>query len=311
MAFEHQPVLKRQVVELLQPERCRRMIDGTVGGGGHAEALLEAAPPDAELLGIDRDDDALAAAAKRLARFGNRVHLHRGAYGESLAAAAAALNWDSVDAVLLDIGVSSHQINTADRGFAHRLDGPLDMRMDRRSRTTAATVLNTASAEQLERIFREYGEEPRARQLARAVVDRREQQPWERTRELAELVERVAGRAYDRGLPAATRVFQALRIRVNGELDELAAGLEAAVALLRPGGRLAVISFHSLEDRMVKEFVRGRAVECICPPDFPVCVCRHRATLRPVTRKPATADETELTENRRAAPAKLRVAEKR
>ncbi len=309
MTFEHQPVLLQEVLDLLEPACCHHIVDGTVGGGGHAAALLAAAPADAELLGLDRDDAALAAAAVRLAPFGQRAHLARCRYSR-LEDAADELGWEHVDAVLLDIGISSHQIDSAARGFAHRLDGPLDMRMDRRERTTAATLLNQASAEELERIFRTFGEEPRARQVARAVVERRAERPWERTGELAELVLRVAGRPHERGLPAATRVFQALRIAVNGELDELAAGLRAALELLRPGGRLAVICFHSLEDRMVKEFFREQAAPCVCPPDFPICACGRVATLRQVTRKPVTAGAAELDVNRRAASAKLRVAEK-
>ncbi|MFA4944168.1 MAG: 16S rRNA (cytosine(1402)-N(4))-methyltransferase RsmH [Lentisphaeria bacterium] len=309
--FEHIPVLLQPVLELLRPEGCRRLVDGTLGGAGHAAALLAAAPADAELLGSDRDDAALAAARARLAPFAPRVHLVRGSYAQ-MAEFAAALGWEdaTVDAILLDLGVSSPQIDTPDRGFAHRFDGPLDMRMDRRQRLTAATLLNHTPEAELARIFREYGEEPQARRLAHAIVERRERQPWERTAELAALVGKVAGRPFQRGLPAATRVFQALRIAVNGELAELRAGLAAALRLLRPGGRLAVISFHSLEDRIVKEFIRHEALSCVCPPGLPVCVCQKQATLRPVTKKPVTAAAAELAANRRAAPAKLRVAER-
>lgn len=308
MSFRHEPVLLAQVREFLALPTAKRFIDGTVGSGGHAAALLEAVP-ESELLGIDRDEDALAAAAERLAPFGDRVRLQRGRFSE-MTALAAGLGWDAADAILLDLGVSSHQIDTAARGFAHRLDGPLDMRMDRRTRVTAATLLNETDEAELARLFRAYGEEPRARQIAREIVRRRQSRPWERTRELAELIEAVAGRPFQRGLPAATRCFQALRIAVNDELGELAAGLEAAVTLLRNRGRVGVISFHSLEDRLVKHFFRDEAVDCTCPPKLPVCVCGHRARLRVLTRKPTGAEETEKAANPRSAPARFRVAER-
>jgi 16S rRNA (cytosine1402-N4)-methyltransferase len=311
MSFSHEPVLLRQVVEWMNPAAGRRFVDGTVGGGGHSAAILEKAPADAELLGIDRDDEALAAAKAKLAGFGQRVRLVRSPYSR-MAEIAEELGWDegSVDGILLDLGISSHQIDTPDRGFAHRFDGPLDMRMDRRSPTTAATLLNRAPLEELTRIFREYGEEPKAFRLAQAVVARRAERPWERTGELAELAQKVVGRPFERGLPAATRCFQALRIAVNGELEELEKGLEEAVALLRPGGRLAVISFHSLEDRRVKHFFRDEALSCVCPPGLPICVCHKTPRLKVLTKHPVDADETEIESNRRSACAHLRVAER-
>lgn len=308
MTFTHEPVLVREIVELLAPGPARRLVDGTVGGGGHAAALLTAAP-DAELLGLDRDDEALAAASQRLAAFGTRVRLVRGRFGD-LAELAAAAGWPQVDRILLDLGVSSHQIDTAERGFAHRLNGPLDMRMDRRGRVTAAMLLNESTEMELAQIFSDFGEEPQARRIARAVVQRRQERPWERTAEFATLVTQLYGRAPTRGLPAATRCFQGLRIAVNGELDQLTAGLNAALGLLRPGGRVAVISFHSLEDRQVKTFFRHEAATCVCPPGLPECRCGKQARLRLVTRKPVQAGPEELAQNRRAGPAKLRVAEK-
>jgi 16S rRNA (cytosine1402-N4)-methyltransferase len=308
MTFTHTPVLLAEVLGLLAVPGVRRLIDGTVGGGGHAAALLEALP-ECELLGLDRDDAALAAAAQRLAPFGARVRLERGRFG-GLAAAAAAAGWEQVDAVLLDVGVSSHQLDTPERGFAHRLDGPLDMRMDRRAPLTAAVLLNRSEEQELERIFREFGEEPCARRLARAVVARRAERPWERTQELARLVTATLGRTHERGLPAATRCFQALRIAVNEELEELAQGLAAGIGLLRPGGRIAVISFHSLEDRLVKQRFRFEATACLCPPKLPVCRCGHRPRLRLLTRHPLRPGEAELAVNPRAAPARLRAAER-
>jgi 16S rRNA (cytosine1402-N4)-methyltransferase len=284
------------------------VIDGTVGGGGHAEAILKAAA-DVHLLGIDRDDEALAAAGMRLSDFGPRVSLVRGSYTE-MRELARDQGWSEVDRILLDLGVSSHQIDTGNRGFSHRQDGPLDMRMDRRSPVTAASILNRASQEELARIFREYGEERQAARVAHAVVERRQQRPWERTGEFAELVTRIVGHPRHGHLPPATRCFQALRIAVNQELEQLQQGLERAVELLAPGGRLVVISFHSLEDRMVKNFFRQAALTCVCPPDFPECRCDKQATLKVLTRKPEQATAEELEQNRRAAPAKLRAAEK-
>jgi 16S rRNA (cytosine1402-N4)-methyltransferase len=307
--FEHIPVMVQEVADFLAQRQARRFVDGTVGGGGHAEVLLEAIP-DSELLGIDRDADALAAAAERLQRFGERVSLVQGDYS-TMAAVAAERGWSEVDGVLLDLGVSSHQLDTPARGFSHRADGPLDMRMDRRNPVTAAAILNTASQEELARIFYEYGEERNARRVAKAVVERREKRPWLRTAEFAEMVEAVVGRSVRGSLPPATRCFQALRIAVNSELHELSQGLRTAIELLRPGGRVVVISFHSLEDRLVKNTFRDAAMDCICPPDFPVCRCDKHSELRILTRKPLRPGEAEIKANRRAAPARLRAAEKK
>lgn len=308
MSFVHVPVLVREVVELLAPASGNRIVDGTVGGGGHAAALLRAAP-DCKLLGLDRDEEALAAARERLSEFGDRVRLVRGNFAD-MAAQVRAAGWDQADRILLDLGISSHQIDTADRGFAHRLDGPLDMRMDRRMQVTAATLLNQASESELADILFRYGEERQARRLAREVVLRRKTRPWLRTAELTALVTAVYGGAPTRGLPAATRCFQALRIAVNDELGQLERALAAAMGMLPAGGRLAVIAFHSLEDRMVKNFFRHEAAACVCPPGIPECRCGKRVNLRVITRRPVQAAPDELAANRRAAPAKLRVAER-
>ena len=296
------------VVAHLNATTCRRIIDGTLGGGGHARCLLEASA-SSELLGIDQDEAAIEAAGRNLAAFGDRVHIRRGPFSQ-MAEFAEELGWDSVDGILLDVGVSSHQIDTPTRGFSHRADGPLDMRMDRRSPVTAATILNHESEANLTRIFRDYGEERQARRIARAVVRRRQEKPWERTGELAELLEKVLGPSRPGSLPVSTLPFQALRIAVNEELEELEDALIAAADLLAVGGRLVVIAFHSLEDRMVKQFFRRAEATCVCPPDFPVCRCGKTATLRVVTRKPDRASETERAVNRRAASARLRAAEK-
>jgi len=308
---EHIPVLTAEVIDLLLGGRrgpCR-IIDGTVGNGGHSSLMLETNTA-AEVLGIDRDGEALARASKRLAFAGCRVRLAHDRYSR-LAALATEQGWRSVDAVLLDLGVSSPQIDDPGRGFSHRLDGPLDMRMDRQTGTTASRILNHLSEDELTGIFQRYGEIREARRLARAIVRRRQERPFQRTGELAELCAEVAGRATARrSLPPATLCFQALRIAVNEELAELEQGLAAAIDILAPGGRLAVISFHSLEDRIVKRRFRHESATCLCPPGLPVCICGHRPRLREVTRHPVVAGEAERAANPRAACAKLRVAER-
>ena len=305
--YTHLPVLRREVLHYLaETEKPCRLIDGTIGCGGHSRMILDK-NRQAELLGIDRDGDALERAAQALAFAGQRVHLVRGNYGD-LKDLATETGWFSADAILLDIGVSSPQIDDPARGFSYRYDGPLDMRMDSRSTTTASRILNQSSEAELERIFRSYGEIRESRRLARAIVGRREHQPLTTTRELAELCEQVLGTGRRHGPPPPTLCFQALRIAVNDELGELERGLEAAIGLLSPGGMLAVITFHSLEDRIVKNKFNFEAAECICPPGLPVCICKHQPRLKVVTRKPVRAQDDEIAENSRAACAKLRVA---
>jgi 16S rRNA (cytosine1402-N4)-methyltransferase len=306
--WPHQPVMLEEVCEHLKAVPGGRYIDGTVGLGGHTEAVLSRFP-DSHVLGVDRDRDALAQAGQRLAGFGDRVVLVQGSYSE-MERHATQVGWDRVDGILLDIGISSMQLDTAGRGFSHRLDGPLDMRMDRRGPVTAATIVNTWTEDQLTDVFRRYGEERRARQVARAVVAEREERPFARTAELAELLQRVVGQRRGPTLPPATRCFQALRIAVNRELAELEAGLVSALKLLRPGGRLVVISFHSLEDRIAKHFFRHEAAICVCPPGLPICVCGKKATLQILTRKPLRPSAEELDMNRRAGSAKLRAVER-
>ena len=303
--FVHQPVLPREVIAALTADGGVRFLDGTLGGGGHTAALLEALP-NAEVLGIDRDRMALRAASERLEHFGGRFHVWHGTYSQ-MEWALRSVGWPQVDGILLDIGVSSPQLDTPERGFSFRFDAPLDMRMDTSAGATAADLLNSLPAEELAEIFWKFGEERFSRQLARAIVARRQEKPWSRTGELAELAERVVGRSHQHGLPPATRLFQALRIAVNHELDELEAGLHAAERCLAPGGRLAVISFHSLEDRIVEHFLLHAALSCVCAPGMP-CTCHKQVTFEVLTRKPLTATAEELAANPRAASAKLRVA---
>ena len=308
--FHHLPVLYREVVEHLtfDPDRRMRLIDGTIGGGGLSSLLLERYPK-LELLGIDRDDLALAAAKKKLEFAHDRVTLVRGNYAE-LAAIAVEHGWDDVDGILLDIGVSSPQLDCAERGFSWRQDGPLDMRMDRRSALTAGRWLNKAGENELIHAFRNYGELTCAKKLAAAVIARRENEPFARTADLVAIADQVMGRSRPGKLPHPTLLFQAVRIAVNDELRQLETALESSVGLLNNGGRIAVISFHSLEDRIVKNFFREESTECICPPGLPVCCCNHKATLKCVTKKTVCAAADELKENPRAACAKLRVAER-
>jgi len=301
----HTPVLYHPVLSALQARAGGRYMDGTVGAGGHAEGVLDGSAPDGHLLGLDRDPHALKIAARRLARFGQRVHLRQASFSE-LAAVAAGAGWAAVDGVLLDLGLSSMQLDAAERGFSFRLDGPLDMRFDPAQPLTAAELVNDLDEDELADLLRRYGEEPRARRVAQAIVAAR---PLQRTSELAETVARMSGRPRS-GIHPATQTFQALRIAVNDELTALREGLEQALALLAPGGRLAVISFHSLEDRQVKEFFRRESRDCLCPPEQLVCTCGHRAVLRQITRKPLRPDEAEVSRNPRARSARLRVAER-
>lgn len=307
--FAHQPVLYREVLSFFDfGGRPARMIDGTLGNGGHS-ALLLAANPKLELIGIDRDGDALERAARTLEFARDRVKLERADFSE-LAEVAAKHDWREIDGVLLDIGVSSPQLDDPARGFSWRADGPLDMRMDQSAPLTASRLLNRAEEAELERIFREYGEVRKSRKLARAVVEQREKKPFAVTGDLVELCDAVLGRARPGELPAPTLPFQALRIAVNDELEELKSALDAAVEILKRSGRLAVISFHSLEDRIVKHYLRQAAASCVCPPGLPVCVCGKQPALKVLTTRALTAKADELAANRRAASAKLRVAEK-
>jgi 16S rRNA (cytosine1402-N4)-methyltransferase len=302
----HQPVLLAEVLDKLDLKPGARVIDGTLGAGGHAEAMLEASAPTGQLLGIDRDSSALEIAQARLAPFAERLHIWHGSYAE-MGRAAAETGFGTVDAVLLDLGLSSLQLDDPQRGFAFRHDAPLDMRFDQRTSQTAADLVNRLSEDELAELIRDYGEERYARRIARAILAAR---PLRSTSALRETIARAVPASHHERIHPATRTFQALRIAVNDELGTLERGLPQAVDLLRPGGRLAVISFHSLEDRIVKRFMRREAVDCICLPEQPVCTCGHEARLRLVNRKPLMAGAAEVARNPRARSARLRVAER-
>jgi 16S rRNA (cytosine1402-N4)-methyltransferase len=300
----HVPVLAGEAMQALAPHAGGRYLDGTVGLGGHAEHILELSAPDGRLLGLDKDRQALALAAERLARFGDRVMLVHCGYEEAAAAVEAA-GLSPLDGLLLDLGLSSMQLDAPERGFSFRHDAPLDMRFDPASgEATAADLVNSASEDELADVLWRYGEEPASRRIARAIVRER---PLASTAQLARLVERVAGRPGARRA-AATRAFQALRIAVNRELDNLQAGLSQAPGLLRRGGRLVVISFHSLEDRIVKQFIQRESRDCVCPPGLPACRCGHIRTLAPVTRGAVRPSLQEQERNPRSRSARLRAA---
>ena len=302
--------MAEEVLNFLEPHHGGIYLDGTLGGGGHARLILEATSPDGILIGLDRDAAALDAARKNLAAFGDRAILRQGNFS-AMKTHLDRLGIDLLDGILLDLGVSSYQLDSPERGFSFREEGPLDMRMNPSEGISAATVVAEAEAGELKRIFREYGEERWAGKIARAIVTDREQTPFVTTSQLAELVSRVVPRGKGpQRIHPATRIFQALRIHVNGELDSLRAGLDAAWQRLKTGGRLVVISFHSLEDRMVKQTFRALATGCTCPPRLAVCVCGHKPAVRVITRKAVRATEHEILSNPRARSAVLRAMEK-
>ena len=306
--YAHVPVLVREVMDFLQPTPGKRYIDGTLGGGGHSEAILSASGPDGQVLGLDRDDEAVAAASERLKRFGARLTARQASFADSHEVLSE-LGWDKVDGVILDLGVSSWQIDAAERGFSFRLSGRLDMRMDRRQSLDACRLVNTATVDELMRIFRAYGEEPQPRRIAERIAAERKLRPIESTEELARLVERVKG-GRRRDHHPATQVFQALRIAVNQELDQLEHFLDDGFALLRPNRRLVIISFHSLEDRLVKNAFRKWSRACLCPPRALVCQCGWSQKVKILTKRPLVPSETETVANPRARSAKLRAAER-
>jgi len=302
----HIPVLLEEALQTLAPRSGGRYIDATLGGGGHAEAILEASAPEGRLLGLDADPRAIARVQQRLARFGPRAILAQANF-RNIAAVARAQHFQPVDGILFDLGVSSYQFDEAGQGFSFSQEGPLDMRMDPEVGPSAADLVNTLEADDLADILYRYGEERRSRRIARAIVANR---PIATTTQLAEVVLKAIGRRPGARLHPATRTFQALRIAVNDELGALEAALPQALDLLKPGGVLAVISFHSLEDRIVKHYFRQESRDCICPPHTPVCTCGHKARIKEIHRKGLTPSPDEIVRNQRSRSARLRAARK-
>lgn len=301
----HAPVMVSEVLHYLNVQPGGVYLDGTIGGAGHALEVLEASGPSGLLLGIDRDPAAVRRARRRCERFTDRCKIVSGNF-EDMVAIAGSQGFRRFDGILLDLGFSSDQLEDPERGFSFQTDGPLDMRLDPSSETTAADLVNALPEAELADLLYRFGEERRSRRIARAIVAER---PIERTTHLAEVVTRAVGRRHGRIHPA-TRTFQALRIAVNDELGAIERALPAAIGLLRGGGRLVVISFHSLEDRVVKRGLREASVDCVCPPGLPECRCDHRATVSLPVRKAVRPSAPEIRSNRRARSARLRVAER-
>lgn len=308
MEFRHIPVLLNECIEGLNIDPDGIYVDCTVGGAGHSSAIAAKLSGKGRLIGLDRDPDAVKAASERLSRFGNATVIHRN-YSE-LDAVLSELGIEAVDGILMDLGVSSHQLDEESRGFSyHSVDAPLDMRMSQ-SGMSAADLVNSFSEEQIAAIIFEYGEEKFARRIASNIVRTREQSPIVTTRQLADIVRESVPQKARRDKNPCKKTFQAIRIAVNGEFDHLSEGLNKAFSLLKPQGRLAVITFHSLEDRIVKQRFAGWCKGCICPPDFPQCVCGRKPQGMLVNRKPIEADQNELEKNIRCRSAKLRIIER-
>ena len=307
--FSHKPVLLDEVLDALSLHGDGMFLDGTVGGAGHSSAIASKLTTG-KLIALDRDDTAIAVASERLSRFGDRAEVVKSNFVD-MAKVCEDKGIKALDGILLDLGVSSHQLDTPERGFSYMHDAPLDMRMDRTAPLDAAYVVNNYEKSELIRIIRDYGEEKFAGKIAEKICKRREERPIERTGELVEIIKSAFpdGGRYLKHHPAM-RTFQAIRIEVNGELEIISKAVRDAVNLLAPGGRLAIITFHSLEDRAVKEAFAQLAQGCTCPRDFPVCVCGNKPKIKIVSKKPIVSSPEELKENPRAHSAKLRVAEK-
>jgi len=308
--FQHIPVLLDEVLSLLAPERGGTFIDGTLGGGGHAEAVLKRLPQDGRLIGIDRDWEAVRAAEDRLSAFGDRFRALHGNFFEMKALLSGA-GVSEANGILLDLGVSSHQLDTPERGFSYKTEAPLDMRMDKEAPLSARDVVNDYSEAELARVIWEYGEERFSRRIAGRIVRERQGSPIETTTRLAAIVKEAIPAKYRREPQhPARRTFQALRIEVNGELKGLDRAVEDACDLLQKGGRLCIITFHSLEDRIVKQAFRRFENPCTCPPSAPVCICGKVPKAKILTKKPLIATQQEAEENPRSTSAKLRCIEK-
>jgi len=301
----HQPVLYHEVLDALTLQSDRIYVDGTLGAGGHAEGILTHSAPHGKLLGLDLDPEALAIAYRRLLPFEDRIVLQQASY-QMAPEILQELGWHPVHGILLDLGVSSMQLDQPERGFSFMAEGPLNMRFNQAIRPNAAEIVNTLSETALSDLIWKFGEERYARKIAHAIVTSR---PINNTKTLAAVIKKAV-RRYPSHIHPATRTFQAIRIAANKELETLAASLPKLVKVLAPGGRIAVISFHSLEDRIVKQFFKMESQDCICPPEQPICTCDHKASLNVITKKPVTAAQDEIDINPRARSAKLRIAQK-
>ena len=311
MEFSHVPVLLNETIGLLSVKPSGVYLDGTAGGGGHSYEIANRLTEGGKLFATDRDGEAVRAAEERLAPFKDRVAVIRGNYAD-YRKLLAPYGVEKLDGILLDLGVSSHQFDDPERGFSYRSDGPLDMRMDERDSLTAADIVNGYPEKEICRVLRDYGEEPFAKNIAKHICLRREEEPLRTTFQLVDLIKAaIPAKMREKGGHPAKRTFQALRIETNGELKALREALTTMIDDLNEGGRIAVISFHSLEDRMVKQAFRTAEDPCVCPPDFPVRVCGRKPKGFQVTKHPVTASDEELTRNPRAKSAKLRVFEKR
>ncbi len=308
--FSHRSVLIDECIESLDIKPDGIYVDGTAGGGGHSLEIVKRLTDGGRLIAIDRDDAAIAAATARLSDYLDRVTFVRNNFS-SAAEVCRELGIEKIDGILLDLGVSSYQLDTAERGFTHNTDAPLDMRMDRRGELDAYTVVNTYSAEELKRVIWEYGEERFAPKIAQAIVKRREIKPIESTGELVDIIKSaIPAAAREGGHHPAKRTFQAIRIEVNGELDAIEPAIRRAKDIMAKGGRIVIITFHSLEDRIVKQTYADMASGCTCPRSLPICVCGKKPEVKVLTKKPILPSERELEENPRSRSAKLRVCEK-
>lgn len=310
MEFSHVSVLLKETVEQLNIRPDGIYVDGTLGGGGHAYEVLRRLSPKGRLIGIDQDADAIKAAGERLLEFGSRVTIVRSNYC-NMRLELQKLGIDRVDGILLDLGVSSFQLDSAERGFTYREDAPLDMRMDRRQAKTARDIVNEYSEQELFRVIRDYGEDKFAKNIAKHIAAARAIKPIETTGELVEIIRRaIPAKVRMNGGHPAKKTFQAIRIELNGELEVLKNSLDDMIDPLKPGGRICVITFHSLEDRMVKTIFKTNENPCTCPSHFPVCVCGNKPKGRLAVKKPIVPGEEELTKNKRSKSSKLRVFER-
>ncbi|MBE5878906.1 MAG: 16S rRNA (cytosine(1402)-N(4))-methyltransferase RsmH [Lachnospiraceae bacterium] len=311
MEFEHQSVLLWECIEALQIKPDGTYVDGTLGGAGHSTQIAKRLGENGRLIGIDQDEAAIAVAGERLAQFGDKVTIVRNNYC-AMKEIAAEYAKDGLDGILLDLGVSSYQLDTVERGFSYRYDAPLDMRMDRRQTVSARDIVNEYSEMELFRVIKEYGEEQFAKNIAKHIVNARKEKPIETTFELNELIKAaIPAKKRATGGHPSKRTFQAIRIECNHELDVLRDTLEDMISLLKPNGRLCIITFHSLEDRIVKMAMKKAENPCICPPSFPICTCGRVSQGHVITNKPILPGEEELQNNSRSKSAKLRVFEKR